>query len=380
MPEDRRSVIYCLLAREAAGALADVRAHYRHTDLRVEVLVDHRSAQRRSAEPPADHRPDRRGGTDRRRFTVPRRLPPLPPDLAERTGPVHWVQRMMPVGAATEALSPDDVVAAVRAGDAEAPTELYWRFYERVHSRLAVLLGDAAEADTTVVSAFGRILDALDDPARALEPFDLLLYEQVEATADEILTRRGRPEELPDGGLGVRDPDLDEAVRLRDADEHRAPQARTERDRVIDTIGEHAIAVEHVGATAVPGLAGRATIDLVVGVERMPPPADAIARLEDAGYEDCGDGGTPGRVYLRRRGRARVDVHVVQYGSALWQDTLLFRDYLRRHPGEAQRWVTVKRDAARLSPGSAVRYQDLRRLALDELLDRARRDSAVPTL
>src|SRR5215203_3874225 len=130
MAPEPRLVLYCILSREAAGALEAARAHYAGADPRVEVLVERRIAPRRHRTEPPPTGPDRRGGTDRRRFVVPRMLAPLPPALAERTGPVRWAQRLLPVPAATEQLAQSEVVAAVRAGDPEAPTEIYWRLYE----------------------------------------------------------------------------------------------------------------------------------------------------------------------------------------------------------------------------------------------------------
>src|SRR4051794_40916841 len=120
MPEDHHLVVYCLLEPAAAAALEDVRAHYRDTDARVEVKIDRRVGQRRRA-PVTEPRAENRTGADRRRFAVPRMLKPLPDGLAARAGKVRWMQRMMPVGPATDALETDQVVEAVRRGDPEAP-------------------------------------------------------------------------------------------------------------------------------------------------------------------------------------------------------------------------------------------------------------------
>ncbi len=377
MAPDPRLVVYCLLPPAAADALDDVRAHYADADVRVVVVVDRRLRDRRRASA-APARPDRRGGPDRRRFVVPRTLEPLPRELAERTGRVRWIQRLTPVGPATERLTAGQVVEAVRSGDAEAPTELYWRCYERLRSRLLVLLQDPREADGAVARAFGRVLDGLEDDVRADVPFEDLLYEQVDSVAGEVLARRAGTLELPDGGLAVVDPELDEAVRVVDHDPVWAIRARSERDRLLEALGHELIAVEHVGSTAVRGVPARATLDLLGGVHGLPLSPAGRAALEHAGYEDCGTGGTPGRVYLRRRGRLRVDLHLVAYDGPLWRDAIAFRDHLRRHPGDAERWGAVKRDAARAAPTSALRYADVRRLALDELLRRARLRGAEP--
>src|SRR4051794_39689047 len=246
MPENHRLVVYCLLKPAHAAALEDVRAYYRGVDPRVEVIVDRRIGQRRRALTEVN-RPERRAGTDRRRFIVARQLKPLPADLAARAGEVRWTQRMLPVSAATEAMGTDEVLEAVRRGNPEAPTELYWRSYERMRSRLVVLLGADAAADRAVVLAFGRVLDALDDPARELEPFDQLLYDQVDAPADGAPQHRdGDADQAADGGLAVLDPPLDEPVAIVDADPHWAAEARGERDRILGLISDHLVALEHV--------------------------------------------------------------------------------------------------------------------------------------
>jgi GrpB-like predicted nucleotidyltransferase (UPF0157 family) len=375
MAASRKLIVHCLLPPAAADLLDDVRAHYAQADPRVQVVMERRVKQRRQSLEPTAKKPDRRTGTDRRRFVVPRHLAPLPNELSELIGPVRWVQRLPAVTPATEALSTDEVITAVREGDPEAPTELYWRFYERVHSRLSVLLSDPAEVDATVPQAFGAVLDALETPGTGDTAFEALLYSSIDAVAATVLGERGRQNHGPAGGLGIQDHELDEAVRVREADPAWSTKGRVERDRLLEVLGDHVVSIEHVGSTAVPHVAGRNTIDLMAGVHRLPLAHPAMIALEDAGYEDCGDGGTPGRLYLRRRGRLRVDLHLVEFDGPLWHDTLGFRDFLRRHPGEATRWSTVKRDAARAAPTSAVRYYDLRRLALDELLERSRRDA-----
>ena len=361
-------VVYCLLPVGTDASVADaVREHYARSDPRVEVVIDRRMRQRRAAAPPAGI-VNRRRGTDRRRATVPRSLPPLPAELARAVSGAQWVQRMLPVGAGLETASIEDVVAAVRNGDPEAPTELYWRWYERLHSRLCVVLGDAAEADRMVVVTFGRILDALEDRSIADVDAHVVMYAQIDASAAQILNRRRGEDPIPVGGLGVSDPDLDEAVVVREGDTNWHARARSERDRLLRALGDAVIAVEHVGSTSVDGLPARPTLDLMAGVDRMPPDPALVDALADLGYEDCGDGGTPGRQYLRRRGRLRVDLHIVDYGGALWLDAIALRDHLRADADAAARWGAVKRDAARVAATSALRYCDLRRLALDELL------------
>jgi GrpB-like predicted nucleotidyltransferase (UPF0157 family) len=65
------------------------------------------------------------------------------------------------------------------------------------------------------------------------------------------------------------------------------------RDRLAATLGRLAVAIEHVGSTAVPGLAAKPIIDLdVVIADRGDLPA-VIQRLRPLGYQLEGDLGSP---------------------------------------------------------------------------------------
>ena len=67
------------------------------------------------------------------------------------------------------------------------------------------------------------------------------------------------------------------------------------RDRLTGTLGLLAVAIEHVGSTAVPGLAAKPIIDLdVVIADRADLPA-VIQQLRPLGYQHEGDLGVPGR-------------------------------------------------------------------------------------
>jgi GrpB-like predicted nucleotidyltransferase (UPF0157 family) len=114
-------------------------------------------------------------------------------------------------------------------------------------------------------------------------------------------------------------------------------------------LGKEALAVEHIGSTAVRGLAAKPVIDILIGV----PPGRLAAvaqRLVTQGWTHLGEAGVPGREYLRRRVGQHANVHVVEHGSTLWQDNLLLREYLGRDADARRRYMAAKRRAAQEAP------------------------------
>jgi GrpB-like predicted nucleotidyltransferase (UPF0157 family) len=121
-----------------------------------------------------------------------------------------------------------------------------------------------------------------------------------------------------------------------------------ERDRIAAAIGDSALAIEHVGGTAVPGLPAKPVIDLMVGVEDIERAGPAVAGLINLGYEYIPEleSQLPDRRYFRRGTPETHHVHMVPVSSDYWEEHLLFRDYLRSHPQAAEEYGKLKRGLA----------------------------------
>jgi GrpB-like predicted nucleotidyltransferase (UPF0157 family) len=117
-----------------------------------------------------------------------------------------------------------------------------------------------------------------------------------------------------------------------------------ERDLITESLGGLVVAIEHVGSTAVPGLGAKPIIDIMVGVRSLADGERCVGPLEELGYEYKGEFGIPGRLYFRRLadGNRSHQIHMVEIGSDFWKRHLLFRDYLREHPQEAQHYHELK--------------------------------------
>lgn len=124
------------------------------------------------------------------------------------------------------------------------------------------------------------------------------------------------------------------------------------RDRARAVLGDLAIAIEHVGSTAVPGLAAKDLVDMVVVVESDDDVKEAISRLEAIGYQARGNLGVEGReAFWWPEGEKRHHLYVSPTTSAELRAQLAFRDRLRTDPTVAGEYVALKRELA-------ARYRD----------------------
>ncbi len=110
------------------------------------------------------------------------------------------------------------------------------------------------------------------------------------------------------------------------------------------------IEIEHIGSTAIPGMAAKPVIDIMVGVHSLVDAKSTIPALESLGYVYWRENPDPGRMFFVKGmppyGKQRTHhVHIVETDGEFWQRQL-FRDYLKAHPEEAKRYEALKRDLA----------------------------------
>lgn len=124
--------------------------------------------------------------------------------------------------------------------------------------------------------------------------------------------------------------------------------------------------IDHIGSTAVPGLAAKDVIDIQLTVPSLAEADGEFARrLADAGFPrvsgDRWDDPRPvggDRWEKRLHGSADparpVSLHVRSADSPGWRHALLMRDHLRADPGQRAAYLLLKRELAASAPDSAA--------------------------
>ncbi|GAB3569844.1 GrpB family protein [Spirosoma luteolum] len=127
--------------------------------------------------------------------------------------------------------------------------------------------------------------------------------------------------------------------------------------------------IEHVGSTAVAGLAAKPIIDIDLLLGPSVDLSTVADRLAPLGYVHVGDQGIPGRAVFRRppgpTPHPILDTipHHLYAGptnSPELNRHLLFRDYLRQHPADCRAYARLKRDLAERAGQDRKRYAALK--------------------
>ena len=124
---------------------------------------------------------------------------------------------------------------------------------------------------------------------------------------------------------------------------------RVEGRLLRDAFGPMALRIDHIGSTAVPGLAAKDVLDVQVTVAEpadLDEPSHAVRRaLAALGFDHASDNDDRRKRFFsrRREGKPWVNLHVRRHGCVSQQQSLLLRDYLRAVPAARQRYEHVKR-------------------------------------
>jgi GrpB-like predicted nucleotidyltransferase (UPF0157 family) len=163
---------------------------------------------------------------------------------------------------------------------------------------------------------------------------------------------------------------LEGPVELVDYDPEWPEQFRREEERIRGALAEKALQVEHAGSTAVPGLAAKAVIDIVLAVADTTDEPAYVPDLEAAGY----------RLRIRepdwfehrllKRTEPSVNLHVFSAGCEEIDRMLAFRDHLRSHDADRELYERTKRELAAQEWDYVQYYADAKSAIVGEIVER----------
>lgn len=147
----------------------------------------------------------------------------------------------------------------------------------------------------------------------------------------------------PDAGLSA-----DEPIRIVPYDSAWPTRFGEERGRLEEAIGPWiAGGIHHLGSTAVPGLAAKPIIDILVGVEDLESSRGCFDPLAGLGYLYAPYRTEKMHWFCKPDPSHRTHhLHLVPVGSRRYEEELAFRNRLRANPMLAAEYADLKRDLA----------------------------------
>lgn len=147
-----------------------------------------------------------------------------------------------------------------------------------------------------------------------------------------------------------------------------------EAKSIREVFGAHALRIEHVGSTSVPGLAAKPVIDIQVSVDSLAHIAEYRPLLSALGYVHV-DLGPFDLVYpFFQKPQAWPSTHHVHLCAAHSEQEsnhLRFRDYLRSNPSAVSEYLALKRALAAKYDGTTIESRECYSLSKGDFIAHA---------
>jgi GrpB-like predicted nucleotidyltransferase (UPF0157 family) len=138
--------------------------------------------------------------------------------------------------------------------------------------------------------------------------------------------------------------------------------------------GGHFHEYEHIGSTAVKGLAAKPIIDLLAVVDDLDEAhATLVPVLEEHGYEYRPNGDVRGRLFFAKGPRSNRThyLSLTERDSEFYAEKLAFREYLRAHPDVAAEYESLKQELANKHPNDRDAYTEQKGTFIERVLEEA---------
>jgi GrpB-like predicted nucleotidyltransferase (UPF0157 family) len=214
-----------------------------------------------------------------------------------------------------------------------------------------------------------RISDTVVGPA-PWEALSAALAGEAQA-GPAVATPAGSGERDEPAAAGSGQVVLDGEVVLADYDPNWPDLYEREADRIRHVLGERVLRLEHVGSTAVPRLAARPVIDVLLVVPDSANEPSYASDLEREGYvlRAREPEAAEHRLFIAPNSSAHV--HVYSAGAAPAERMVVLRDWLRDRPEVRERFDRRKRDLAGRPWRQADLYAEAKRGVIESILARA---------
>ena len=139
-------------------------------------------------------------------------------------------------------------------------------------------------------------------------------------------------------------------------------------------LGEEALAIAHVGSTAIRGIPAKPVLDIAVGVADLSRVESFREDLAANGIRLVGEV-NPGQIMgdmKNARGLECVHIHFLPREAEAFTNYLVFRDYLNRSTQEAAVYACLKEQLAARYAEERPQYTEGKKELIKGLLQRAR--------
>ena len=119
---------------------------------------------------------------------------------------------------------------------------------------------------------------------------------------------------------------------------------KKEKKILLSLVKMHGLDIQHIGSTSIYGAKAKPIIDIAIGVKDLKDAEKFIKPLKLLGYNYKHDAGITGRHFFAKGSDMKTThhLHIVKINGKLWNNQIIFRDYLKKHKKAVKEYNDLK--------------------------------------
>lgn len=145
-----------------------------------------------------------------------------------------------------------------------------------------------------------------------------------------------------------------------------------EKEILSKIFGDIAIKIEHVGSTSIEGLSAKPIIDIAIAVNKLEDFEKVKSYFEKEPYSIKEDS-VNDEILVRKGSEDNRThfIHIMQLNSKRYQDTIIFRDYLKDNTATLKAYERLKKDLANKYSNNRRMYTISKNEFIQKVIDKA---------
>lgn len=131
--------------------------------------------------------------------------------------------------------------------------------------------------------------------------------------------------------------------------------------------------IQHIGSTSIIGCVAKPIIDIAIGVKSLDYGKSLIPILTANGYYYDGKADYGIRYFLKKCNNdiSTHFVHIEDTNTRIWQNHIIFRDYLNSHPEKTDEYSALKLELERKFKDNRKEYTNRKAPFITNVIDKA---------
>ena len=165
-------------------------------------------------------------------------------------------------------------------------------------------------------------------------------------------------------------------VRIEEYNSDWQKEFEKEKENLKEIFKDVAVTIEHIGSTSIEGILAKPIIDIAVGVNELNDFEKVRNYFMKNKDYSVREENTQGEILVRKGTSECIThlIHIMEYTSERYRNTIIFRDYLRKNLEDKNEYENLKKELAKKYKDNRKMYTENKNDFIQRILRKAKQD------